>query len=68
VKRVDEQLCRAWTLCIEDWNDEVEDEIGKLLPTLIDAGYVRTYGHSRTGFLWRFTSAGVASAEKLGCD
>jgi hypothetical protein len=39
-----------------------------LLPVLIDAGYVKTFGHSRSGFVWRFTSAGVERAEVLGFD
>jgi hypothetical protein len=65
MRKPDQHLCRVWALCIEDWTDEVEDEIGKLLPSLIDAGYVRTYGHTRTGFLWRFTSAGLTRAQKM---
>jgi hypothetical protein len=68
VKAVDKTLCEAWALASGDWTDAIEDELGRLLPVLIDAGYVRTYGHSRTGFLWAFTDAGVERVEALGCD
>lgn len=68
MRKVDQTLGKVWELSGGDWSDEVEDECGRLLPVLIDAGYVKTYGHSRSGFLWLFTSAGVERAEALGFD
>jgi hypothetical protein len=68
MRKVDQTLRRVWDLSSGDWSDEVEDECGMLLPVLIDAGYVKTFGHSRSGFVWRFTSAGVERAEVLGFD
>jgi hypothetical protein len=68
MKAVDKKLCEAWALALEDPTDAVEDELGKRLPVLIDAGYVRTFGRSRTGFLWSFTDAGVERVHALGCD
>jgi hypothetical protein len=68
MKAVDKTLCEAWALALEDWTDAVEDELGKRLPVLIDAGYARTHGHSRTGFLWSFTDAGIERVHALGCD
>lgn len=65
---VDAALCRAWALSSGDWWDAVEDEIGTLLPALVDAGFVTTYGHSPSGFLWRFTPQGRARVHELGCD
>jgi hypothetical protein len=65
---VDEALCRAWQLFLEDLSDEVDEELKKLLPRLIEAGYVSESGHSPTGSFWAFTEAGVKRAEELGCD
>jgi hypothetical protein len=68
MRKVDQTLRLVWELSSGNWSDEVEDECGRLLPVLIDAGYVKTYGHSRSGFLWRFTPSGVERAQLLGFD
>jgi len=65
---LDEALCRAWRLFLEDSSDAVDDELKTLLPALIEAGYVTESGHSPTGSFWAFTPAGVERAEALGCD
>jgi hypothetical protein len=65
---VDEALCRAWSLTLEDSSDDVDRELEDLLPFLIKAGYVATSGHSPTGSFWGFTETGVKRAEELGCD
>ena len=56
----DEALLRAWRL-VEDFSEAVEDELGRLLPTLIAAGYAEA--DERT---WRFTPEGVNRVELLG--
>lgn len=65
---IDEALCRAWSLSLEDPSDDVAEELETVLPFLIQAGYVRESGHSATGSFWAFTDAGVKRAKKLGCD
>jgi hypothetical protein len=60
---LDEVLCRAWNLAKEDSSDEVDEELERLLPPLVEAGYV-----SATEYLWRFTDTGVKRVEALGCD
>jgi hypothetical protein len=64
----DEALCRAATLFLEDGSDAVDKELEQLLPPLIEAGYVREWGHSATGSFWAFTEAGRQRAAELGCD
>jgi hypothetical protein len=56
----DEALMRAWTLAVEDYTDEVEDEFEILIPTLVEAGYAET-----DGWTWNFTDNGIERAEAL---
>jgi hypothetical protein len=65
---LDEALCRAWSLRLKDTSNDVDEELEKLLPLLIEAGYVRVWGHSPTGSFWAWTESGVKRAEELGCD
>ncbi|MGH2682096.1 MAG: hypothetical protein ACRDIX_02560 [Actinomycetota bacterium] len=55
---VDEVLYRVWQLSLGDPSDEVDEELEKLPPRLIEAGYVSESGHSPTGSFWAFTEAG----------
>jgi hypothetical protein len=68
VESLDEVLRRVWQLALEGPSDQIDEEIDRLLPNLIDAGYVDEFGHSPTGSLWRFTEKGVQRVEALGCD
>jgi predicted hydrocarbon binding protein len=65
---LDKALCRAWQLALEDDSDAVDEELGKLLPKLVEAGLIEETGHSPTGFFWAFTKIGVGRVEELGCD
>jgi len=60
----DEALIRAWNLGMDEagWSDAVMDEAERLLPTLLDAGYVTVDEEART---WAFSTEGVARAEAL---
>jgi len=64
---LDEKLLRAWELSLEDFTEEVEAELNALVPTLIEAGYVkeRPWGDDPTYFLWSFTEAGVKRSKQL---
>jgi hypothetical protein len=64
---IDEALCRAWNLSLEDWSDAVEDALEEVLPALIQAGYVAESGRSLTGSFWTFTQTGTKRLEELGC-
>jgi hypothetical protein len=55
-------LVRAWGLWAEDPTDEVDDELERLLPGLVAAGYAATDDESDS---WRFTPTGVARAKEL---
>jgi DNA-binding IclR family transcriptional regulator len=44
------------------WTDAVMAEAERLIPTLLDAGYVSVDDEAAT---WRFTPQGVARAEDL---
>jgi hypothetical protein len=59
---VDAALMEAWSLGEDEggWSDAVMAAAERLLPTLIDAGYVQTSGNT-----WNFTPAGVARAMEL---
>ena len=57
---VDAVLSRAYVLALEDATDEVYDEFEKLLPPLIEAGYVESDGNT-----WRFSPAGIQRAKEL---
>ena len=65
---VDEALCRSWALSLEDDLNDVEKELGHLLPLLIEAGFVKTSGHSPSGYFWAYTENGIWRLEELGCD
>jgi hypothetical protein len=56
----DEALLRSWNLGDAGWTPAVEDEVERLLPILIEAGYASTY-HAT----WRYTPEGVARYEEL---
>jgi hypothetical protein len=66
---LDKALCRAHEIFLADSSDELEAELGELLPPLIEAGYVHEepWGNDPDWFLWRFTKSGVARGEALGC-
>jgi hypothetical protein len=61
----DKALARVIALGLEENFETVESEVNELLPVLIEAGYVETYGHSPTGFLWRYSRAGVKRGDEL---
>jgi len=52
---MDETLCRAWSLSLEDFSDAIEDALEEVLPALLQAGYVTESGQSPTGSFWTFT-------------
>jgi hypothetical protein len=68
VGELDRTLSRAWEIFLEDLSDETDAELGQLLTSLVDAGYVAIDGESPTGHFWRFTPKGVQRAEALGLD
>jgi hypothetical protein len=43
-------------------------ELGPMLPSLVDAGYITIDGESTTAHFWRFTPKGAHRAEALGLD
>jgi hypothetical protein len=65
---IDEALCRAWSLSLEDWSVAVEDALEEVLPALNQAGFVAESGQSPTGSFWTFTQTGIKRVEELGCD
>jgi hypothetical protein len=65
---IDEALCRVWELGLQDLSDEVDRELGTLLPSLVEAGFVKEWGHSPTGSFWAYTEAGIRRIEELGCN
>ena len=56
----DEALARAWELAHGDFTEAEQDELDRLLPTLVDAGYAEA--HEDT---WRFTPKGVERADSV---
>jgi hypothetical protein len=64
---LDQALCRAHEIFLGDLSDETEDELDKLMPTLLQAGYVKRSGESSSGVFWSFTDRGVARGQELGC-
>jgi hypothetical protein len=60
----DAALMVAWELGIggAGWTGAVMDEVERLLPTLLQAGYAATDEEAAT---WWFTDKGVARAEQL---
>jgi hypothetical protein len=67
----DKALLRASELTLEDITNAVEDELGKLVPILVEAGYAseepwgKDYDESEGWSLWRFTPSGVKRAKEL---
>jgi hypothetical protein len=66
--KLDRDLCRAHEIFMENLSDETDTELAKILPALIEAGYVKESGHSPTGSFWAFTKAGVERGKELGCS
>lgn len=65
---LDEALCRASELFLGDDSDAADAELAKLLPVLVEAGYVTESGHSPSGSFWAFTDSGNARIEALKGD
>lgn len=59
---LDEVLLRAWTIDDEEegWTDAVMEEVERLLPILVRAGYAEA-----DGYKWTFTDAGMQRASEL---
>jgi hypothetical protein len=68
VDELDRTLKRAWEISLEDLSDSTDDELGGLLPPLVDAGYVAISGESPTGHFWRFTPKGIDRVDALDLD
>jgi hypothetical protein len=64
---LDKALSRAREIYLDDCSGELDAELGKLLPSLIQAGYVHEepWGDDPDWFLWRFTNAGRKRADEL---
>lgn len=64
---LDRALCRAEEIFLEDLSDEPDAELEKLLPPLVEAGYVREepWGEGSDWFLWSFTDAGIKRIDEL---
>jgi hypothetical protein len=65
--QLDAALCRAHEIFVESASDELEPELNRLIPMLVDAGYVHDRDWGDGWSLWRFTAAGVKRGEELGC-
>jgi hypothetical protein len=67
VDALDRALVRAREIYFADLSDELDIELGELLPTLLEAGYVREepWGDDPDWFLWSFTDAGRKRADEL---
>ncbi|HET9197444.1 MAG TPA: hypothetical protein VFN92_04230 [Solirubrobacterales bacterium] len=63
-------LDRALLRAREIYFDELDVELGKLLPALVEASYVREepWGDSRDWFLWSFMEAGRKRADEIEGD
>jgi len=70
VNALDRALVRAREIYFGDLSDELDAELGELLPSLIEAGYAREepWGDSEDWFLWSFTDAGRKRADELDPD
>ena len=66
MKELDRQLTRASEIFLGDLSDETGAELGDLLPSLVEAGYVVIDGESDSGHFWRFTESGVRRQDELG--
>ncbi len=69
VDPLDQALCRAHEIFLDDGSEVADAELRDLLPALVAAGYIdvdREWGDDGE-FLWGFTASGVARGEELGC-
>jgi hypothetical protein len=64
---LDDAIFRAHEIFLGDLSDATDAELDNLLPPLIEAGYVKEWGHSPTGSFWAFTESGIRRGEELGC-
>jgi hypothetical protein len=64
VDELDQALCRAHEIFLQDLSDETEIELEALLPPLVAAGYVE---EDERLDAWSFTDKGVRRGEELGC-
>jgi hypothetical protein len=64
---LDKALLRAREIYYDELSDELDAELGELLPALLEAGYVREepWGDDPDWFLWSFTDAGRGRADEL---
>ena len=64
---LDRALLRAREIYMDEVSDEADAELGKLLPSLIEAGYVKEkpWGDDPDWFLWSFTDSGRERADEL---
>lgn len=64
---LDKALLRAHEIFLEEVSAASDAELEKLLPSLIDAGYVREepWDDAADWFLWSFTEAGIERTEEL---
>jgi hypothetical protein len=64
---LDEALSRAREIFLSDCSAELDAELGKLLPSLIQAGYVyeEPWGDDPDWFLWHFTDVGRERVDEL---
>jgi hypothetical protein len=63
---LDRMLARTHEIAGEDLSDETDEELGHLLPALVEAGYAHVYGQTSTGELWNLTERGLARLDALG--
>jgi hypothetical protein len=64
---VDEALLRAHEIFLEELSSQSDAELENLLPSLVEAGYVREepWAEGSRWFLWSFTKAGIKRTEEL---
>ena len=66
MEQLDDLLTRASEIFLDDPSDETDAELERLLPPLVEAGYVAIDGESPSGYFWRFPPEGVRRQEALG--
>lgn len=64
---LDRALLRAHELFLEDLSDDADSELEKLLPPLVEAGFIHEepWGRASDHSLWSFTDKGIKRAEEL---
>lgn len=65
--QLDAALYRAHEIYLEEASDELEAELNRLIPVLVDAGCVDDRDWGDGWSLWSFTAAGIKRGEELGC-